>query len=268
MRPSPIPDRQPRTRLLTGALLALLLGAAPGAAQTESLPPGFPLDAAQRKVLCGPRVAGETPATPLRLVGSEEGPLRRMYSPTEALIVGGGAADGLESGQLFAVRRPGMSRLQPPELRANGIRVAGVRTLGVIRLVSMDQALASAEVLEMCEGFAEGDYLVPFEPPQVPAAMAADTAPDYSQPGLVLFGDPARRILSPGDMVVIDRGAGTVAPGQAVTIYRPALPGAGPVHEVAWGIVMEVEAFSSMVRIDRAKDAVVSGDLVAPHDGR
>lgn len=267
MRLSPN-SNHPWPALLLAAMLLPPSAAAPGAAQEEPLPPGFPLDAAQRAMLCGPRLEDERPARPFRLAGSEEGPLRRMYGPTEELVVAGGVADGLEAGQLYAVRRPGLHRLQPPELQRRDTPVVGVRTLGVIRILAVDQELSTADVLEMCEGFVEGDYLVPFQRPEVPAATLVDAPPDYAQSGLVLFGDPSRRIVAPGDMVVTDQGAGTVTPGQAVTFYRPALVRGGPVHEVAWGVVMEVAASSSMVRIDRARDAVFSGDLVAPHEAQ
>ena len=237
------------------------------AAQPEGSASSLLLSSAERALLCGPRATTTDVGRALRLIGSDEGPHRRLFSPSETLVVGDGIADGLSSGQLFVVRRRSRRQMQPPELDRLNLRLTGIRTLGVVRIVEVDADLSSAEVLEMCEGFADGDYLEPFEAPRVPAAVP----PDYTDPGIVLFGDPGRRIAGSGDLVLVTRGSTVVVPGQGVTFYRPALDGRGPLREIASGMVMEVGASTSMIRITEARDAVFLGDRVAPqrcHDDR
>jgi hypothetical protein len=66
--------------------------------------------------------------------------------------------------------------------------------------------------------------------------------------------------------MVIDRGSahGTER-GQRVTIFRRPQGDRGPVSPVADAVVIAVRADSSTIRIERASDAVLIGDLVAMH---
>ena len=262
------PSQTTRHACISGAALVLstlLVTVCPAAAQPKGSASSLLLSSAERALLCGPRATTTAVGRKLRLIGSDEGPHRRLFSPSETLVVGGGVADGLSSGQLFVVRRRSRRQMQPPELDKLNLGLTGIRTLGVVRIVEVDADLSSAEVLEMCEGFVDGDYLEPFEAPRVPAAVPGDSPSDYTDPGIVLFGDPGRRIAGSGDLVLVNRGSTVVVPGQVVTFYRPALDGRGPLREIATGMVMDVGASTSMVRITDARHAVFSGDRVAPH---
>lgn len=186
-----------------------------------------------------------------------------MYAPDDTLVVSGGLTDGIEPGDLFIVRRPSLVRLQPMEMTP---KMSGVRTLGVIQILAVNDTFSTAQAVEMCEGFVEDDYLEPFSVPVPPVARPAATGPDYRNLGLVLFGDLSRQTASEGEMMIIDRGAvDSVVAGQTVTVVRPALEIGGPVGEVARAIVIEVANSTSTIRIEEARGAVFAGDRVALH---
>jgi hypothetical protein len=90
--------------------------------------------------------------------------------------------------------------------------------------------------------------------------------PDYENPGIVLFGDERRQMAAGTSLMVINRGSDHgVKAGQQLTVYRRSLGGDGPIHSVARGTAISVSAESAMVRLDGARDAVYTGDLVALH---
>lgn len=184
-----------------------------------------------------------------------------MYAPEEALLVSGGSDDGLAVGQLLLVRRSSLHRLQPRNL---AIEVFGIRTLGIVTIESVTSHLATARAVEVCEGFVEGDWLDPYAPVVAPPTFAG-TRPDHDRTGVVLFGDLSRQTASPGEMVIIDRGANdAVSLGAAITVFRETVPG-GPIRDVAVGLVVDVGDATATVRIEQAIDAVFAGDRVAIH---
>ena len=53
--------------------------------------------------------------------------------------------------------------------------------------------------------------------------------------------------------------------GQQLTIFRRAASHSGPVSVIGDAVIVAVRADSSTIRIERASDAVMVGDLVAIH---
>ena len=67
-------------------------------------------------------------------------------------------------------------------------------------------------------------------------------------------------------MMVIDRGIMQgVQRGQRLTIFRRSSGAAGVPVSIGDGVIIAVRADSATMRIDRATDAVMVGDLVALH---
>jgi len=187
-----------------------------------------------------------------------------MYAPEETLMVSGGTDAGLAVGQLFLVRRSSLHRLQPRNLPTE---VFGIRTLGVVKIDAVTGHLATAQAVELCEAFVEGDWLDPFVPVALPPTPEA-TRPDYDRTGVVLFGDFSRQTAAPGEMVIVDRGAGdALTVGTAVTVFRETVMG-GPIKDVAFGVVVDVGETTATIRIEQARDAVFAGDRVAFHISR
>jgi hypothetical protein len=69
-----------------------------------------------------------------------------------------------------------------------------------------------------------------------------------------------------GDLMVVDRGSDHgIKAGQRFTIFRQPAGGSGPVSKIGEATAMVVNPGTTVVRIEKAIDAVAVGDLVAIH---
>jgi hypothetical protein len=233
--------------LVTGVLVI-----APAAAQPT-------MSSEARAVACGPRASYEPPATGISVGGSLT-EAKGVYAPWHRLVVNGGSEDGLKAGQEYFVRR--VVRPREP-LKRGEKELHAITTAGWIRIDETQARRSIASVVHECDGISPGDYLEPFSVPSVPTPLPEGKA-DFAEPGHVLFGAERQTIGGSGSMVLIDQGSKHgIQPGQRFTIYRPS--SAGPNVIVARAIAMDVQPEITLVKIQDMRDAVSSGDLVAPH---
>lgn len=210
-------------------------------------------------IACAPRGAYEAPAPKITIGGSLTN-AQGVFAPWHRLVVNAGAEEGVKAGADYFVRRVMPER----EWHAKGEKtVYAVMTIGWVHIDDVQTHQAIASILHECDGMAPGDYLEPFAVPAVPTPLPPGE-PDYSQAGRVLFGTERAALGGSGSMFVIDRGSSHgVRPGQRVTIYRASSP--GPNVIVARGVALLVGTDMSTIRIQEMRDAVMSGDSVAPH---
>lgn len=183
-----------------------------------------------------------------------------VFAPWHRLVIDAGSEEGVKQGADYYVRR-----LMPErEWHAKGEKpVYAIMTIGWVHIDQVQSHRAIASVLHECDGIGPGDYLEPFAVPAVPTALPPGE-PDYSQTGHVLFGRERAGVGGSGSLFVIDRGSNQgIQPGQRVTIYRASSP--GPNVIVARGTALLVGSDLSTIRIQEMRDAVMSGDRVAPH---
>lgn len=201
-----------------------------------------------------------------RLAAAHEGDakLRRAFSTPDTLMVPGGTSVGLQVGQQFFVRRLLLSpSRQKPSTTAPGM----VHTAGWITIVGADDFAALARIDHACDGFLKGDFLEPFTPAPMPAAVAAPGTPTFDDMGQLLFGNDGRRSFANGDIIVINRGSQHgVTAGARLGIYRDGKAG-GPLIPVGQAIVLTVGEDTATVIADRVRDALTTGDWVGLHDG-
>lgn len=213
------------------------------------------------QLACAPRAVRSMAPPSLHLVGSPM-PGRRLFGPGDLVLLDRGSDEGLAVGQQLAVRRlvPGVDRAaarRDPWLR--------IHTAGWVRLVEVEPAAAIATVVYACDALETGDFLEPFALPEVPAPASAGR-PDYEQAGHVLFADERRTMAGPPTFVVIDLGAEQgLRPGQRVTLFRRLGGRAGPPVPLGEGLALIVLPESATIRIERATEPVIVGDLAAPH---
>lgn len=146
------------------------------------------------------------------------------------------------------------------------------RYLGQVRVLSVQETTAIAEVSESCGPITIGAFLEPFEPQPIPlrrrtplrgindpvARGKLDGAPAivHTQDDIVSLGQHS--------IVHIDRGESEdVTPGDLFTIYRLGPEGLPPMvlGELA---VLAVHERSSVARILEARYTVYIGDLLDP----
>jgi hypothetical protein len=241
-----------RSRLVLAALFVT------GAAAASSAQTGEPMSPLEIVTACAPplTIDGEHP---LRIIGSQDPTPRSLFGNRDLLVVGGGTAAGVQLGQQFFVRRA--VPLAPSPLGR------GAKTLGVIRIVAVNESTAIATVDQLCNGILISDYLEPFVAPAVSADASRDEAPgepDFTALGHVLGGTEDRSTLGAGDFATIDWGAerGLLA-GTRFAIYRDVGITGVPMVSIGEGIVVSTGHDIALTRITRSRDAVFSGDYVA-----
>lgn len=240
-----------------GVVLALATSAASlGAQQAQSAR----LSGISRDMACAPASPMVKPIPSIVVVAGRD-QRRTLFGTGDALVIRGGATQGVKPGDEFFVRRvvdDKYAEHQP------GVYPVSIATTGAAQVVETQNEFSIAVVTYGCDGIIEGDYLERYEAPVAPASRAG-AAPDYARPGRLILGAERRQIGGPGDFMVIDRGTDHgLRQGQQLTVFRRTV-GDGPVANVGIATVYGVQPESAVVRIDNSIDAVFVGDLVAIH---
>jgi hypothetical protein len=213
------------------------------------------------EIACAPMNADALPVGGLRVSGGTVHG-RIMFGPGEALVVNAGAKQGLQKGQMYYVRRHVRDLFTPALPDFTPI---SIHTAGWVTIVDVKDEVSVARVTHACDGILADDYLEPYtDPVAPPATLGAD--PDFDHPARIVLADEKMQSASAGTMMLINRGSDAgVRAGQAVTIFRSTLDGAGPALDVGLATVLSVRPRTSLIRVDSAHDAVYVGDLAALH---
>ena len=200
------------------------------------------------------------PTPALVVVGGRD--LRKsLFGTGDALVIRGGASQGVKAGDEFFVRRVVNDKFIE---RDPGVYPVSISTAGTAQIVETQNDFSIAVITNGCDGIMDGDYLERYQAP-VPPATQAGTNPDYAYPGRLILGAERRQIAGPGEFMVLDRGSDHgVGQGQQLTIFRRTVPD-GPIATIGTATVYAMQPESSVVRIDSSVDAVYVGDLVAIH---
>src|SRR5437867_3586474 len=195
--------RESNLPFAVSAAFAVFALMAPAVAAAQADPDALsPLEIA---VACAPppAIGGPQPTAP-RVIGAQDTVSRTLFGSGDLLVIGGGTASGLQLGQRFFVRRANRFGT------AYGSMAVGIRTLGWIRIVSLNETTAIATIDHVCNGIMAQDYLEAFARPAIPANVeAADFTgePDFSVLARIVAGDADRSTAGAGDFVLIDWGA-------------------------------------------------------------
>ena len=236
----------------------VLVAATGGVAQAQT-----GLSQLEIAVACAPPPTFDLPTgEPLRLIGTQDSIPRSEYGTGDVLMVNGGTAAGVQPGQQFYVRRANRFGLDPATRRR------GSKTGGWIRIVSVNESTAIATFEHICNAVGEGDYLEPFVAPVIPSGADRDEAPgepDFNAMGQIVAGNENRNEMGAGDFALIDRGSEQgLVPGARLAVYRDISVAGMPLASVGEAIVISTSATMSLLRITRARDAVHTGDFIAP----
>ena len=186
----------------------------------------------------------------------------------DIIYVDGGRAKGLSGGTTFTAVTPGKPVVHP--LRGE---VVGryYRYLGRVRILSVQETTAIAEIVHACDPIEIGTLLQPFEPEPVPLGRSTAMRPiNYPASAEKLEGAPSivycrDNILALGaDHVVhVDVGEDDATPGDVYTIYRDNRPGLPPIviGELA---VLSVHRRFSVAKIIESRYPVHLGDRLDP----
>ena len=228
-----------------------------------------------------------------RVVGSEYSSLsptvtgvRGMFSPGRGVFgevdtvkfsltlgdivyVDGGLAAGLAPGLIYTVVQPREIVEHP---RMGGVVGQLYQYTGRLRLLTVNEDVAIAEVVQACDAIHVGDGLKPFVPEPVPLGRRTGLRPanvpapasDLADDAIILRGKDSVTGLGADSIVFISLGADQgVAPGDVYTIYRRNMQGLPPVvlGELA---VLSVHQRSSVARILESRYPMYVGDYLEP----
>jgi hypothetical protein len=266
--------------------LVLLMAAPAVIAQT---PPAPPLAAAPALVpppnwafadlACAPYLTKTPlPSSTLRILGSQDTVIKEMMSHGDTILVSGGSNAGLKAGDRFYVRR--LVRTFGAMKGPDDGHPLTVHTAGWIQILGVDSTLATATVVQACDGILLDDFLEPFVAPMVPAQAMPGNMPVYDNMGHMLTGVEASQVFSVGQMANIDRGTKAgVVPGMRFLVFRDKrdlpkttdrksavfaqLTASLPLTEIGQVMVVAVREDDSTVQILAQKDAIQTGDLIA-----
>lgn len=186
----------------------------------------------------------------------------------DILYVDGGRARGLSPGTLFTAIAP-----QQPVIHPLRGEVVGryYRYLGRVRILSVQEDTAIAEIVQTCDPIVIGTLLTPFEPEPVPLGRSTAMRPvNYpaaaekiaNAPSIVYVRDDILA-LGADHVVHVDLGEQDATPGDVYTIYRENRPGLPPIvlGELA---VLSVHRRFSVAKIIESRYPIHLGDRLDP----
>jgi hypothetical protein len=231
--------------------------------QRPRLPPPpplvvIPVPTHDRDSICGPAKPGATDESfgTIRLRRNKEE--RGLYSTGDELVIDGGTLNGLEVGRNLVVRR------HYPVSGLEGAPATAEHSSGLLQIVAADERSSIAVVVYACDELMKGDFLGSFtpEPIRIPDPVGI---PVFDAAARVLFADAGQTLGVPRRLMVIDHGTeNSIRVGQRLTLFRrrgwdPSKP-----DVVGDAIVVAVRIRSATIRVERANDAISSGDWAAP----
>lgn len=191
--------------------------------------------------------------------------LKNDLATSDIVYLDGGRDAGLSAGSMFTMVQV-MNQVRHPLTR----QVVGRfnRYLGRVRVLSVQEDTAIAEIMESCHPAQIGAKLMPFVPEPVPLGRYSAMRP-INQPApndqldsaaAIIYVDFDYLSLGEGNVVFIDRGAADdVTPGDVFTIYRMNTPGL-PAVVMGELAVLSVHSDTSLARILSSRYTVRVGD--------
>lgn len=252
--------------------------------------PPVPLGA-ESDIYCSGFIGPPDEAFPYHLIGSEHGALiptlggvatdgsgdyfgdiqtvRYNLSTGDVVYLDGGAAAGVRPGEVMMAVMPGEPVRHPRNRRQQVGRF--YEYLARVRVLSVQEDTAIAEITEACAPVNVGALLRPFVAQPVPLGRRTRMRPinlpaadeSLENAPIILLANDEIVSLGQGHLVFIDRGAGDdVLPGDIFTIYRRNKPGLPPVV-VGELVVLSAEDTTALGRILESRYSIYIGDHLA-----
>jgi len=138
---------------------------------------------------------------------------------------------------------------------------------GRVRVLTVLEDKAIAEIVQTCAGLHVGSHLRPFQAtpiplarPPVPRPVNDPTTADLGEAPVILHAEMSLFTLGQDHVVFIDRGEDdNVFPGDLFTIYRPSLHGRLPIPVGELG-VLAVQGHTAVAKILESRYPVYVGD--------
>lgn len=197
------------------------------------------------------------------------GTVKQVLSTGDIIYLDGGRARGMAPGAQYTVVDPQRQVVHPV---TNQVYGRFYHYAGRVRVLSVQEDTAIAEIVYSCDPIMVGSLLEPFEPEPVPLGRVSALRPlnfpeseeQLRGSPIILFSQDNLVSLGEDHVVYIDRGANQdVTPGDVYTIYRQNRAGLPPIvmGELA---VLTVHDNSSVAKIIESRNAIFVGDRLSP----
>ncbi len=217
----------------------------------------------EQEMLCASQLYERFDPTPLVVAGREE-PQKQLQGPGDIVYLSAGRDLGIEPGSEFVAIRAEGTVSNP----STGQPVAVfVRRMARLRVIAVQRASATAEIVSGCDPIVVGDYLVPYrEMPipmieRIPLARLATDHPGRLNGTVIAMAEFEATMAGAGDTVGIDLGqmAGLTA-GDRVLFWRPGELPEEPRRVVAQGVVISTQGGGSTVKVIESRSEIRIGD--------
>jgi hypothetical protein len=191
--------------------------------------------------------------------------VKYLLTQGDIVYVDGGRAAGLSPGTVFTAIAPGEIVRHPLSRDVIGRRYT---YKGRLRILSVQENSAIAEIIRSCDGIVVGMQLKPFEPEPIPLARRTALRPindptsaeNLDAAPIIVSSSLDQITLGEDHVVFVDRGeADDVYPGDIFTIYRANRPPMPPVvlGELA---ILSVQPHTALAKILVSRYPVYVGD--------
>ncbi|HSP06633.1 MAG TPA: LysM peptidoglycan-binding domain-containing protein, partial [Acidobacteriota bacterium] len=220
----------------------------------------FPI-AMDTDLYCSGFIVKDTGAWKLRILGSEEGIQKVALSLFDVIYLNQGEAEGISPGDEFTVIHKIRGIEHPVSLAPLGDYV--IQT-GRVKVVATQEHTSTAQITFSCDATSIDDYLVPFEPKEVP--LLSDLPPvDRFGPegpnpkGYIVFAKDDLGSVGQNSEVQVDLGKKDgVAPGTRLVVYRTdrlIYDSSGLRHDLPRKVLGEIVIFN-------VQDATATGRII------
>ena len=192
-----------------------------------------------------------------KIFGAERAYERVQFNNGDIVYINKGRNDGVEEGQMYTVLEVGEPLAGYGPL---------VHQRGRVRIVSLEENVASARVEKACGPVMIGNLLIPFEEKE--GRLGKDlgyNVPPYETNGLrgeILFLNEDFSQGGSGDWALLNLGeVDGIQLGQQLVVYRKLYEGT-PLFVFGNMVVIDIQKRTCTVKILSCKDALLLGDLV------
>jgi hypothetical protein len=186
----------------------------------------------------------------------------------DIIYVDGGRERGLLPGKMFSAVVPERPVVHPVLGQVVG---RYYRFVGRVRVLSVQDSTAIAEIVQSCDPLSTGALLFPFEPEPVPLGRSTPLRPvnfpaaaeKLAHAPSIIYSRDDILALGADAVVHIDLGEQDTTPGDIFTIYRENRPGMPPIvmGELA---VLSVHKRFSVAKIIESRYPIKLGDRLDP----
>jgi len=207
------------------------------------------------------------------VLGGEDA-LKLSFATHDVVYVDKGSDDGIQSGDVFSIRRDVGSVRNPVTRDYMG---QAIDQIGKLRIIATQETGATAVITDSCDSILQMDFLVPYE--QEPIPLITELPPfnrwdrfGTEGHGTIVYSEDELRSMGKGNLTNIDLGIrDNVAPGDILIIFRPNPhndkheEGNLPDIYVGQGVTLKSSDDTSVMKIIQGVLPIRVGDFVVPY---